>query len=63
MELIDNLKRNQLALMPWCAQLRTLFHFNCSTPGERALVNSNDLNFNDVTCFVARTKLERFWDF
>ena len=63
MELIDNFKRNQLALMPWCAQLRPLFHFNCSIPGERALVYSNDLNFNDVTCFVARTKLERFWDF
>ena len=63
MELIDNFERNQLAPMPWCAQLRTLFHFNCSIPGERALVNSNDLNFNDVTCFVARTKLERFWDF
>ena len=30
----------------------------CSISGARSMVNPNDLNFNDVICFVACTKNE-----
>ena len=65
MELIKKktFERTQLALTPWRAQLRTLFHFYCSISGARSWVYSNDLNFYDVICFVARTKKKWIWVF
>ena len=56
MKLIKNFQRTQLALLLWCVQSRTLFHFYCSISGMCSLVNSNDVNFNDIICFVACAK-------
>ena len=41
-------------------QLLSLFHFHCSISGAHSLVNSNDLNFNDVMCLVLHSKIKFF---
>lgn len=41
-------------------QLLSLFHFHCSISGAHSLVNSNDLNFNDIMCLVLHSKIKFF---
>ena len=50
------IRKKTLKELTWRVKLRTLFPFLCSISGARSMVNPNDLNFNDVICFVACTK-------
>ena len=54
------IRKKTLKELTWRVQLRTLFPFLCSISGARSMVNPNDLNFNDVICFVTCTKKSEF---